>query len=180
VLIRRDPCRTRRLREAGVAVAELGFGGVFDLASRLAFRREIARWRPTIVLSWMNGATQLCPPGDFIHVDRLGGYYDLKYYRRCDHLIANTRALVDYAAAAAGHATESIICQISSRTCAVRRRRRAQQRRPEAVETLFAAAGQKRAGRAAWTLLFYALWHRAHIERAGLPPDTLVALAEAA
>jgi asparagine synthase (glutamine-hydrolysing) len=38
--------------------------------------------------------------------------------------------------------------------------------RPDAVETLFAAAAQRRAGRAAWTLLFYALWHRRHIERA--------------
>jgi asparagine synthase (glutamine-hydrolysing) len=49
---------------------------------------------------------------------------------------------------------------------------------PEAVETLFAAGAQKRAGRAAWTLLFYALWHRRHIERARLPPDTLAAFAE--
>jgi glycosyltransferase involved in cell wall biosynthesis len=32
-----------------------------------------------------------------VHVGRLGGYYDLKYYRRCDHLIGNTRALVDWA-----------------------------------------------------------------------------------
>ena len=100
VPIRRDPCRARRLRDGGVAVVELGFGGVFDLATRFAFRREIARWRPTIVLSWMNRATRLCPRGDFVHVGRLGGYYDLKYYRHCDHLIANTRAIVDYAAAA--------------------------------------------------------------------------------
>jgi asparagine synthase (glutamine-hydrolysing) len=52
--------------------------------------------------------------------------------------------------------------------------------RPDAVEALFAAASQKRAGRAAWNLLFYALWHRRHIERAELPPDTMTALAEAA
>ena len=50
--------------------------------------------------------------------------------------------------------------------------------RPDAVATLFAAAAQKRAGHAAWTLLFYALWHRRHIERADLPPDTRAALAE--
>ncbi len=50
--------------------------------------------------------------------------------------------------------------------------------RPDAVENLFAAAGQKRAGRAAWNLLFYALWHRHHIERAPLPPDTAAALAD--
>jgi asparagine synthase (glutamine-hydrolysing) len=50
--------------------------------------------------------------------------------------------------------------------------------RPDAVEGLFAMAGQKRAGRAAWNLLFYALWHRRHIERLLLPPDTAAALAE--
>ncbi len=50
---------------------------------------------------------------------------------------------------------------------------------PDAVERLFAAATHKRAARAAWNLLFYALWHRRHIERAVLPPDTIAALAEA-
>jgi len=38
---------------------------------------------------------------------------------------------------------------------------------PGAVERLFATAGKKQ-GQAAWNLLFFALWHRAHI--LGLPP----------
>jgi hypothetical protein len=37
----------------------------------------------------------------------------------------------------------------------------------------------RRAGRAAWNLLFYALWHRRHIERVRLPPDTIAALSDA-
>ncbi|KAF0139991.1 MAG: glycosyltransferase [Rhodospirillaceae bacterium] len=45
---------------------------------------------------WMNRATRICPRGSFIHVGRLGGYYDLKYYRSCDHVIGNTQGLVDY------------------------------------------------------------------------------------
>ncbi|MCU0889694.1 MAG: asparagine synthase-related protein [Rubritepida sp.] len=36
--------------------------------------------------------------------------------------------------------------------------------RPGRVEALFRHAGDRRAGPAAWHLLFYALWHRAHIE----------------
>ena len=48
---------------------------------------------------------------------------------------------------------------------------------PDAVERLYAAANNRRAARAAWNLLFYALWHRCHIERATLPPDTMAALA---
>ena len=69
------------------------------MTTRRAFAHEIAAWRPDIVLTWMSRATRLCPRGDFVHVARLGGYYDLKYYRRCDHLIGNTRAIVDYAIA---------------------------------------------------------------------------------
>jgi glycosyltransferase involved in cell wall biosynthesis len=99
VLIRRNPRRSQSLRAGGVAVCELGFGGRFDVASRLRFRREIAAWHPDIVLTWMSRATGLCPRGDFVHVARLGGYYDLKYYRCCDYLIANTRAIAAYALA---------------------------------------------------------------------------------
>jgi glycosyltransferase involved in cell wall biosynthesis len=99
VLIRSDPDRSQQLRGAGIAVVELGFRNRLDLATRLAFGREIAEWQPSIVLTWMSRATQLCPPGDFVHVARLGGYYDLKYYRSCDHLIGNTRSIVAYAVA---------------------------------------------------------------------------------
>ena len=49
---------------------------------------------------------------------------------------------------------------------------------PDGVRRIFAAAGHKRPGRAAWTLLFYALWYRRHIEGRDLPPDTVEALAE--
>jgi glycosyltransferase involved in cell wall biosynthesis len=97
-LIRRDAARAAGLRAAGIAVGELAFAGRFDIRTRLAFRREIMGWRPDIVLTWMSRATLSCPRGDFVHVGRLGGYYDLKYYRRCDHLVGNTRALVDWVA----------------------------------------------------------------------------------
>ena len=45
------------------------------------------------------------------------------------------------------------------------------------VERLFASAAEKRAGFAAWTLLFYALWHRHHIQRVPPAPDVFAALA---
>jgi asparagine synthase (glutamine-hydrolysing) len=44
--------------------------------------------------------------------------------------------------------------------------------RPDRVAALFRAAGtDKHRGFAAWHLLFYALWHRAHVERAGAQGD---------
>ncbi len=44
----------------------------------------------------MNRATSFCPHGEFLHVARLGGYYDLKYYRACDHLVGNTQDIVEH------------------------------------------------------------------------------------
>lgn len=100
VVIRRDPARAARLRAAGIEPIELRFGNALDICTRVRLGQEIRRWRPDIVLSWMNRATALVPPhffaGPYVHVARLGGYYDLKYYRQCDHLIGNTRDIVAY------------------------------------------------------------------------------------
>ncbi|MPY69487.1 MAG: asparagine synthase (glutamine-hydrolyzing) [Alphaproteobacteria bacterium] len=49
--------------------------------------------------------------------------------------------------------------------------------RPGAVESVFRARG-RRAGFAAWVLLFYALWHRCHIEGRALAGDAFDALAD--
>jgi asparagine synthase (glutamine-hydrolysing) len=48
---------------------------------------------------------------------------------------------------------------------------------PDQVEKLFAHADDKRRGFAAWTLLFYALWHRHHLLRLEPAPDVFAALA---
>ncbi len=96
VLIRSDAERAAALRQGGIEPLQLPFGGWLDIATRRGFRRAVAQYRPQVVLTWMNRATRLCPRGDFVHVARLGGYYDLKYYRRCDHLIANTPDIAAY------------------------------------------------------------------------------------
>jgi len=48
---------------------------------------------------------------------------------------------------------------------------------PDRVEALFKEAGGKREGMAAWLLLFYALWHRAHIEHLAVDGDVFEVLA---
>jgi glycosyltransferase involved in cell wall biosynthesis len=98
VVIRQDLERAMRLHESGLKVTELPFRGLPDLATRMGFRAAIKHFEPEIVLTWMNRATARCPKsrGRFVHVARLGGYYNLKYYRHCDHLIGNTQGIVDY------------------------------------------------------------------------------------
>ena len=96
VVMRPHEGRAKVLKSAGIAPVEMGFGGKLDIATRFGLKRQIKEYQPDIVLSWMNRATSFCPQGDFTHVGRLGGFYNVKYYRNCDHLIANTSEIADY------------------------------------------------------------------------------------
>ena len=88
------------LGEGGLRPVQLAFGGWADFTTRAAFKREIKAFAPHVVMTWMNRASTYCPASvagrSFTHVARLGGYYDLKYYRSCDHLIGNTEDIVRY------------------------------------------------------------------------------------
>jgi glycosyltransferase involved in cell wall biosynthesis len=86
--------RAARLAASGVATRTLRFGGALDLLTPWRFRGICRDWRPDVVLTWMSRATSACPRGEFVHVARLGGYYDLRHYRACDHLVGNTRDIV--------------------------------------------------------------------------------------
>lgn len=99
IVVRPEPARVERLTAAGLDVATLPFGGFLDRRTRPAFAAETRSFAPDVVLSWMNRATRFASqPGvrAHVHVARLGGYYDLKYYRHCDHLIGNTPDIVAY------------------------------------------------------------------------------------
>ena len=101
VLLRRHESRAADLRAAGIEPVQLPFSGIFDFTTRRRWRQEIADYAPQVVLTWMNRATSFCPPAapglpPFVHAARLGGYYKLKHYDRCDHLIGNTRGICDY------------------------------------------------------------------------------------
>jgi len=97
-IIRRHSERAARLREAGLAPIELAFGGPLDLFTGVRLGRALRAFRPQVVMSWMNRAAHFTPPGPWCRVGRLGGYYDLDYYRGFDHLAANTLGLVRWIA----------------------------------------------------------------------------------
>ncbi len=100
-VIRRDAGRAGRLRAAGLDPVELGFGGPLDLRTGPRLRRALGRLGPDVVVGWQYRANPIAPPGRGLggpwpRVGRLGGYYDLRYYRGCDHLVGNTRGLRDW------------------------------------------------------------------------------------
>ena len=102
VIARPNDTRGPRLAEAGIDVIELPFGGFFDRKTVPALAAEIDRTEPDVVLSWMNRASDLAGRAvrkanlSPLLIGRQGGYYDLKYYAGCDHLIGNTPDIVRY------------------------------------------------------------------------------------
>jgi glycosyltransferase involved in cell wall biosynthesis len=95
-IIRRDAERAERLRHGGMAPVELGFGGPLDLLTGPRLRRALRRFAPRVTVAWMNRAAGFTPTGDWVLAGRLGGFYDLRHYRRCQHLIGNTLGIVEY------------------------------------------------------------------------------------
>ena len=93
-IIRADPDRAARLAE--LEPLQLAFGGALDLMTGRRLRAALTEFAPQIAIAWMNRAARFTPSGDWVLAGRLGGYYDLAYYKRCDHLIGNTRALATW------------------------------------------------------------------------------------
>ena len=94
--IRHHDGRRKTLIDAGVPVTELAFSGKFDMITKGSVKRLAKSFNPDVVLVWMNRAAKIAPKGDWTVVGRLGGYYKLKNYKRCDHLVANTHDIRDY------------------------------------------------------------------------------------
>jgi glycosyltransferase involved in cell wall biosynthesis len=100
LVMRPNQPRQASLAAAGLEPVVAPFGRRFDRSTPRIIGREIAAFRPAIVLSWMSrashaaGRAQAGP--EVVRIGRLGGYYALKYYSACDYLIGNTPAIVDY------------------------------------------------------------------------------------
>jgi len=94
--MRRHPGFVERLKAAGVPMTFARFGGFFDFRTRALIRTVAGALRPQIALSYMSRATKFTPRGPWTLVARLGGYYDMKYFRHADHLVGIAPDLIDY------------------------------------------------------------------------------------
>ncbi|HEX5377327.1 MAG TPA: glycosyltransferase [Phenylobacterium sp.] len=94
--IRPNANREAALAALGVPVGEFRFGGPIDLFTKPKVARFAARHDVKLTLAWMNRAARHTPRGPWARVGRLGGYYNLKYYRGFDELVANTEDIADW------------------------------------------------------------------------------------
>lgn len=86
----RPSARNEALRGAGIDVVELPFGGAFDFKTRRALKKLIRSQKPDVAVTWMNRAAKKMPRRAGIPwIARLGGYYNLKYYKGVDEFVVN-------------------------------------------------------------------------------------------
>lgn len=95
-IIRRDSKRAEALQKTGIETYQLTYGGMLDLQTPWRIKKLVSITKPDIVMSWMNRASRMMPVGQWQRVGRLGGYYNLKYYKNCNYLICNTPDICDY------------------------------------------------------------------------------------
>lgn len=94
--IRSHAHRLATLRDAGVETDGFRFGGSLDFPDAWRFRRALKHWKPEIVMTWMGRASQATPRGDYALVNRLGHYYNLKYYRHADYWVGITKGICQH------------------------------------------------------------------------------------
>ncbi|HWE45345.1 MAG TPA: glycosyltransferase [Caulobacteraceae bacterium] len=94
--IRANAGREAALAAVGVETAVLPFGGLFDFSTRGGVARTAEIMGARVLVAWMSRAARHAPGGPWRRVGRLGGYYDLKYYRGFDRLVGNTRDICDW------------------------------------------------------------------------------------
>jgi glycosyltransferase involved in cell wall biosynthesis len=88
--------RERVLEEARVPTAVLQFGGPLDWRTRRRADHFAKAQGARVLLAWMNRAARHSPPGEWARIGRLGGYYELKYYKGFDALVGNTADIRDW------------------------------------------------------------------------------------
>lgn len=82
--------RQTALEEEGIGYATAPFAAPFDWKTPRVLRRTAEKFRPEIVLAFAGRAAKAVPQGSYKIIGRLGGYYSLANFRRCDHLVCNS------------------------------------------------------------------------------------------
>ncbi len=99
IVTRNYPERLTRLKDEGLKIRTLPFGGKIDIYTSFALNKIIDDFKPDIVQTWMARATSKMPAKkgrSHKVLSRLGNYYNLKYFKNTDHFLGITPAICDY------------------------------------------------------------------------------------
>jgi len=94
--LRASPIHEAMLRAGNVPYRTFTFGRHFDFRTGRQLAEMNREFRPHVVLTFTQRSSSMMPKGSYPMVGRLGGYYNLKYFRRCDYLTCITPDIVRY------------------------------------------------------------------------------------
>ncbi len=95
-VVRENSWVAGQLDEQGISYKTLPYGGIFDFKTKKNLQKIIDDFQPDIIQSWMNRASKYLPKNGVPKVARLGGYYNMKYYKNADYMAANTQNICKY------------------------------------------------------------------------------------
>ena len=99
IIIRNNRNRSKKFIEEIKEIEKINFFHKLNPFCTFKIEKIIREYKPNILLSWMNRASSVIPNikiNNEITVGRLGGYYKIKNYTKCDYLITNTSDLKKY------------------------------------------------------------------------------------
>ena len=99
VILRSSSNRFSNLKAVIPDIEQIKIFNNFNLFCHFKIESIIKKFSPHIILTWMNRASKLLPYKKYrneIRVGRLGGYYKIKNYLKCDYLITNTLDIKNY------------------------------------------------------------------------------------
>ncbi|GAA6167415.1 glycosyltransferase [Sessilibacter corallicola] len=97
VFTRKNELREAEFSKYNVNTEFFRFGGKLHFLDHLRYQKALKKFDPSVVITFMNRATQLTPASQrYKLVGRLGHYYDYKYYRHCDHWVGITKGICDH------------------------------------------------------------------------------------
>lgn len=99
IIMRKNKERFNSLNERIDQIEQISYFNNLNPYCSLKIERKIRDFKPHVILSWMNRASNILPLKKIngeVKVGRLGGYYKIKNYSKCDFLITNTQDLKEY------------------------------------------------------------------------------------
>ena len=99
IIIRNNRNRSKKFIDGINEIEKINFFHKLNPFCTFKIEKIIREYKPNILLSWMNRASSVSPNikiNNEITVGRVGGYYKIKNYTKCDYLITNTSDLKKY------------------------------------------------------------------------------------
>jgi glycosyltransferase involved in cell wall biosynthesis len=95
-VLKPNAAREQALQEAGIPYRTAKFRTPIDITTARILREAAESFGADIVLAFAGRAAAFAPRGNYVLIGRLGGYYNLNNFKKCDYLVCNAPDLLSH------------------------------------------------------------------------------------